>query len=172
MPNDYPRSIEPVIAIVLGCITWKSGQAHEVTVKEGRSTAIISRGDCMLNCSESLRRGRAARCSVCDGKFGLVRYYSWRTALCSKKCVDRFRARRTSDSSWLLHFCRVAICSTLVAEPETISSSQRRPRTIALTRRARRSMRVERTSFRGTPSGMRICRDFLDGGFCQGIDSN
>ena|ERR1700682_1221003 len=23
-----------------------------------------------------------------------------------------------------------------------------------------------------TPSGMRICRDFLDGGFCQGIDSN
>jgi hypothetical protein len=55
----------------------------------------------MPNCSESLRSGRAPRCAVCDGKFGLVRYYSWRTALCSKKCVDRFRARRTSDSSWL-----------------------------------------------------------------------
>ncbi len=55
----------------------------------------------MLNCSESPRRGRAARCAVCDGKFGLVRYYSWRTPLCSKKCVDRFRARRASDRNWL-----------------------------------------------------------------------
>ena len=33
----------------------------------------------MPNCSESLRSGRAARCTVCDGKFGLVRHYSWRT---------------------------------------------------------------------------------------------
>src|SRR6266478_5777936 len=71
-----------------------------------------------------------------------------------------------------LHFWRVAICSMLVAEPEMISSSHRRPRAIALIRRARRSMRVGRTSFRGMPSGMRICRDLLDGGFCQGIDSN
>jgi hypothetical protein len=55
----------------------------------------------MLNCSESLRSGRAARCAVCDGKFGLVRHYSWRTSLCSKKCVDRFGARRASDRSWL-----------------------------------------------------------------------
>jgi hypothetical protein len=55
----------------------------------------------MLNCSESLRCGRVARCAVCDGKFGLVRYYSWRTPLCSKKCVDRFRARRASDRNWL-----------------------------------------------------------------------
>ena len=38
----------------------------------------------MLNCSESLRRGRAARCAVCDGKFGLVRYYSWRTPVCTE----------------------------------------------------------------------------------------
>ena len=55
----------------------------------------------MPNCSESLRSGRAARCAVCDGKFGLVRHYSWRTPLCSKKCVDRFRARRASDRNWL-----------------------------------------------------------------------
>jgi hypothetical protein len=55
----------------------------------------------MPNCSESLRSGRAARCAVCDGKFGLVRYYSRRTSLCSKKCVDRFRARRASDFDWL-----------------------------------------------------------------------
>jgi len=57
----------------------------------------------MLNCTERLKRGRA-RCSVCDGKFGLVRHYSWRTPLCSKKCVDRFRARRGSDQNWLPWF--------------------------------------------------------------------
>jgi hypothetical protein len=71
-----------------------------------------------------------------------------------------------------LHFWRVAICSMLMVEPETISSSHRRPREIAPTRRARRSIRVGRPSFRETPSGMRICRDFLDDGFYQGIDSN
>ena len=55
----------------------------------------------MPNCSESLRSDKATRCAVCDGKFGLVRHYSWRTQLCSKKCVDRFRARRASDCNWL-----------------------------------------------------------------------
>ena len=55
----------------------------------------------MPTCSESLGRGRATRCTVCDGKFGLVRHYAWRTSLCSKKCVDRFRARRASDCYWL-----------------------------------------------------------------------
>jgi hypothetical protein len=52
----------------------------------------------MPNCSES---GRAARCTVCEGKFGLVRYYSWRAPLCSRKCVDRFKARRESDRTWV-----------------------------------------------------------------------
>jgi hypothetical protein len=55
----------------------------------------------MPNCSESLRSGRTERCAVCDSKFGLVRHYSWRTALCSMKCVDRFRARRESDRNWV-----------------------------------------------------------------------
>jgi hypothetical protein len=55
----------------------------------------------MPNCSESLGGRAAVRCPVCDGKFGLVRHYSWRNALCSKKCVDRLRARRTSDLNWL-----------------------------------------------------------------------
>jgi hypothetical protein len=56
----------------------------------------------MPNRSESPSSGRAARCAVCDVKFGLVRHYSWRTPLCSKKCVDRFRTRRESDRNWLL----------------------------------------------------------------------
>jgi hypothetical protein len=55
----------------------------------------------MPNCSESLRSGRGARCAVCDGKFGLVRHYSWRTPLCTKKCVDRFRGRQASYRNWL-----------------------------------------------------------------------
>lgn len=55
----------------------------------------------MPDCSESLRSGSAARCAVCDGKFGFVRHYSWRTPLCSKKCVDRFRTRRESDRNWV-----------------------------------------------------------------------
>ena len=44
---------------------------------------------------------KATRCAVCEGKFGLVRHYSWRTPLCSRKCVARFRARRQSDRQWL-----------------------------------------------------------------------
>jgi hypothetical protein len=55
----------------------------------------------MYNRCDSPRSDRAPRCAVCDGKFGLVRYYSRRTALCSRKCIDRFRARRASDRNWL-----------------------------------------------------------------------
>jgi hypothetical protein len=43
----------------------------------------------------------ANRCAICEGRFGLVRYYTWRTALCSKKCADRFRTRRDDDRRFL-----------------------------------------------------------------------
>jgi len=56
----------------------------------------------MPNCSESLGSGRAARCAVCDGKFGLIRYYSCLTPLCSRNCVDRLRTHRTGDRNSLL----------------------------------------------------------------------
>ena len=52
----------------------------------------------MPNCSESHRYHRAPRCAVCDGGFGLIRYYSWRTPLRSRKCIDRLRARQASDA--------------------------------------------------------------------------
>jgi hypothetical protein len=55
----------------------------------------------MPNCSESLRSSRTARCAACDGKFGLIRHYLWRTALCSMRCVDRFTARRESNRNWV-----------------------------------------------------------------------
>ena len=45
--------------------------------------------------------GKTTRCAVCDGQFGLFRHYSWRTPLCSRKCVNRLRARRQSDRNWL-----------------------------------------------------------------------
>jgi hypothetical protein len=55
----------------------------------------------MPNCLERPRHGTSTRFAVCNGKFGLVRYYSWRTPLCTETCVDRFRARRESDRNWL-----------------------------------------------------------------------
>jgi len=51
--------------------------------------------------SESHGSDKAMRCAICDGKFGLVRHYSWRTPLCSRKCVERFRARHQSDRHWM-----------------------------------------------------------------------
>jgi hypothetical protein len=51
--------------------------------------------------AQSHGTGKVARCAVCDGKFGLVRHYSWRTPFCSRKCIDRFRARRENDRSWV-----------------------------------------------------------------------
>ena len=56
----------------------------------------------MSNRLESLRH--VTRCAVCNGQFGLVRHYQWRTHLCSKKCIDRFRARRENDRAWLSWF--------------------------------------------------------------------
>jgi hypothetical protein len=46
------------------------------------------------------RNDAEKRCAICDGKFGLIRHYSWRTALCSKACVDRFKSREEADRRW------------------------------------------------------------------------
>src|SRR5215470_12035645 len=104
MTDVYLRSIEPFVPIVIRCMYWKNARGSSpTTAKEGRSasTAIRPEETTMLNCSESPRHGKVSRCAVCDGKFGLVRYYSWRTALCSKKCVDHFKCRQERDSRWL-----------------------------------------------------------------------
>ena len=50
------------------------------------------------------RQHTEKRCAVCGGKFGLIRYHSWRTGLCSKNCLDRFRVRRERDRRWLFRF--------------------------------------------------------------------
>lgn len=55
----------------------------------------------MRSSSHSSHSGSVKSCAVCGGKFGLIRYYWWRTALCSRKCVDRFNARRKADHQWL-----------------------------------------------------------------------
>jgi hypothetical protein len=35
------------------------------------------------------------QCRYCGGKFGLVRYYHWRQAFCSKTCLARFDQEMT-----------------------------------------------------------------------------
>lgn len=45
--------------------------------------------------------GAAKRCAICEGQFGLIRHYSCQTAFCSKKCAERFQARREADRKWL-----------------------------------------------------------------------
>lgn len=61
----------------------------------------------MRNGIQNSEYGSANGCAVCGGRFGLIRYYCWRMALCSKKCVDRFRVRREADQKWL-HWSRAA----------------------------------------------------------------
>jgi hypothetical protein len=56
----------------------------------------------MRTSPQYLRHDAAKRCAICNGEFGLIRYYSWRTALCSKRCADRFKSREESDRRWLL----------------------------------------------------------------------
>jgi hypothetical protein len=55
----------------------------------------------MRNSLQYLRNGGATRCAICDGKFGLIRYYCCKAALCSKKCADRLKARQECDRRWL-----------------------------------------------------------------------
>jgi hypothetical protein len=55
----------------------------------------------MRNGHQYPSNGAAKHCAICDGRFGLVRYYSWRTGLCSKKCAARFKTRQESDRRWL-----------------------------------------------------------------------
>jgi hypothetical protein len=59
----------------------------------------------MRNNFQHLRDRATKRCPICDGRFGLIRHYSWRTALCSKKCADRLRARQETDRKWLCWSC-------------------------------------------------------------------
>jgi hypothetical protein len=44
---------------------------------------------------KQLRNGAANRCAICEGRFGL--YYAWRSAVCSRKCSERFKARDQAD---------------------------------------------------------------------------
>jgi hypothetical protein len=55
----------------------------------------------MRNGSQYPSNDATRRCAICDGKFGLIRHYSCRTAFCSKKCADRFKTRWERDRRWL-----------------------------------------------------------------------
>jgi hypothetical protein len=43
----------------------------------------------------------AKHCAICNGRFGLIRHHCWQTALCSKRCVERLKARQEGDRKWL-----------------------------------------------------------------------
>jgi len=47
----------------------------------------------MLNRPQALQHTTAKCCAMCGGKFGLIRHYSWRSPLCSRKCAERFKVR-------------------------------------------------------------------------------
>lgn len=55
----------------------------------------------MRNNSQTSPHKPVRCCAICGGKCGLIRYYSWRSALCSKKCVHRFKERQEADHKWL-----------------------------------------------------------------------
>src|SRR5262245_15068819 len=86
MPELDRRSIEPLVTILLVLVHAKCAQPMEKTMPYRLQ-----------------RHGpdKARRCAVCDGKFGLVRHHCWRTPLCSRTCVDRFKARRQSNHTWM-----------------------------------------------------------------------
>ena len=56
----------------------------------------------MRNSPQYSWNGATKRCAICDGKFGLIRHYSCRTAFYSKKCADRFKIRWEGDRRWWL----------------------------------------------------------------------
>lgn len=65
----------------------------------------------MRNSSLSSHGSSVKCCAVCSGKFGLIRHYWWRTALCSQKCVGRFKARWEADHQWV-RFARGLVRAT------------------------------------------------------------
>jgi hypothetical protein len=79
----------------------------------------------MRNSPQHHRNGAANRCAVCAGKFGLIRHYSWRTSLCSRKCVDRFKSREEADRRWLLRI--QAARQTVAVEITNLRSEEAAP---------------------------------------------
>jgi hypothetical protein len=92
-PRDLAHHYDPEAALY-ACATCDNGQ--DLCEIRWRGT-----------CSTEIETSSNAESSVAPfakGKFGLVRYYCSRTPLCSKKCVDQFKARRDDDTRWLWRF--------------------------------------------------------------------
>jgi hypothetical protein len=87
LPELNLCSIDPLVAILL--------------VLE-HPTCTQAKGKTMPYRFERLGSDKGRQCAVCEGDFGLVRHCSWRTPLCSKKCIDRFKAHRKSDHDGFL----------------------------------------------------------------------
>jgi hypothetical protein len=94
----------------------------------------------------------------------------------STAALTRLGARKASEIvmfTWrTLHFSRAQSSAIVVTRPDTTSSSHRRPRAMALTRRARRSNCSGLITLRDALCGSRIRRDLLEGGLCHAIVSD
>jgi hypothetical protein len=55
----------------------------------------------MFKSANDTRQTNGHRCSVCCGKFGLVRHYTRGRGVCSRKCRERLRMRRANYIKWL-----------------------------------------------------------------------
>ena len=80
----------------------RTGGERQALPTQGRQEAK------MRNSPQYRCNGPTRHCAICDGRFGLIRHYSWRTAFCSKKCANRFKVRQEGDRRWL-HRLQAAI---------------------------------------------------------------
>ena len=55
----------------------------------------------MFTLQKLSRRSAKNRCTLCDSKFGLIRYDCWGKPLCSRRCVSQFKALSKDDRVWL-----------------------------------------------------------------------
>jgi hypothetical protein len=94
MPSHWAGRHDPDAALhVCAKCDGEQGAHQALPPRSPQETKMFS--------PQNLRNRAAKRCAICDGKFGLIRHYSWRPAFCSKKCADRFKARQEGDRRWL-----------------------------------------------------------------------
>jgi len=87
----YLGAIEPCARVIILSLSARRSLVSRRARREAK----------MLDVPHYFRKDAVNRCAHCGGKFGLVRYYTWRTALCSKRCRNHFRVRDAGTLRWL-----------------------------------------------------------------------
>jgi hypothetical protein len=93
-------AIEPWLFISKNIARWID-TAHATESAWCLSEASREQQEAIMG-SNNLQKSEIDRCAVCGGKFGLVRYYTWRNAgLCSQRCRYRSKTREVDSLKWL-----------------------------------------------------------------------